>query len=191
MVSLRALHLEALSQKLAAGPSVLGLDRERSRTQRRAQGAFFTPMPLVHFLVEEALDAWFSTNDLEWHADGYPQIRILDPAAGDGRFLEYASRSLLRRALQATRSHQDQSEVLAAAIRRHCLVAIERDEDYARSITRALGEGAQVHCEEALLSGVVADASIDLVIGNPPYLRSIQLGLVDGAVGISHAQRAL
>jgi hypothetical protein len=155
------------------------MDSARSREQRRSQGAFFTPMPLVHFLVEEALDAWFSSNPLELDPEGVPKIRVLDPAAGDGRFLVVAAQSILRRVRQATST---KASTLEAAIRRRCVIAIERDKDYARRISESLGEGAKVHCSEALLSGVVPDGSVDLVIGNPPYLRSIQLGRVDDAL---------
>lgn len=155
------------------------MDSARSREQRRSQGAFFTPMPLVHFLVEEALDTWFASHPLELDPDGVPKIRVLDPAAGDGRFLVCAAKSILRRVKPATTTN---AASLEAAIRRRCVIAIERDKDYAGRILETLGEGAKVHCSEALLSGVVPNASVDLVIGNPPYLRSIQLGRVDDAL---------
>ncbi len=176
---LEAIDLDALSQQLANARAALGMDSTRSREQRRAQGAFFTPMPLVHFLVEEALDAWFSSHELKWDPDGFPIIRVLDPAAGDGRFLACAAKSILQRVQGVAPSDL---RGLEDSIRRHCLIAIERDSDYAHQISASLGDGAVVHCSEALLSGVVADGSVDIVIGNPPYLRSIQLGRVDDAL---------
>lgn len=161
---------------------VVGLDSARSRHQRRAQGAFFTPKPLVQFVVDQALDAWFASQKLCWHQDGYPLLRILDPSAGDGRFLECAAQGLLRRATEAGHCGGTRMAAVESAIRKHCLLAVERDPDYAARIAQELGDEVLVHCEEALLSGVVADGSVDLVIGNPPYLRSIQLGQVDEAL---------
>jgi hypothetical protein len=145
----------------------------QSRTKRRAQGAFFTPPALVAFVVETALDARFARGDVVWHADGYPLLRILDPSAGDGRFLSEAARSLARHG-RAEKLHVDER-----MIRKHCLVAIERDATYAEIARRELQGDAEVHEDEALLSGVVTDGSIDVVLGNPPYLRSIALGEVD------------
>tara|TARA_R110002096_G_scaffold292224_2_gene486637 strand:+ start:82120 stop:83703 length:1584 start_codon:yes stop_codon:yes gene_type:complete len=144
----------------------------QSRTTRRAKGAFFTPPALVAFVVETALEKRFAGGEVLWHADGYPLLRILDPSAGDGRFLLEAARSL------ALRGRAENLVVDERLIRKHCLVAIERDPAYAEITRKALGD-AEVHEEEALLSNVVADGSIDVVLGNPPYLRSIALGDVD------------
>lgn len=148
----------------------------QSRETRRARGAFFTPEPLVSFVVEEALERRFAAGDVEWHEDGYPLLRVLDPAAGDGRFLIAAAGALVRkgRALGHPVSED--------AIRKHCLVAIEREAEYAAHVRQALGAEAEVHCDEALLSGCIANRSVDVVVGNPPYLRSITLGQVDDSL---------
>jgi SAM-dependent methyltransferase len=57
-----------------------------TRSQRRAGGVYYTPDPLVKFLVQQTLSASASTE--------YP--RILDPACGAGFFLVEALRFLLR-----------------------------------------------------------------------------------------------
>lgn len=162
-----------LTRGLASDTSLKGADAQQTRAKRRAQGAFFTPAALVTFVVESALDRRFERGDVTWHSEGYPQLRILDPSAGDGRFLVEAARSLM------ARGHALGHAVNEQAIRRHCLVAIERDEAYAEIARGHLFAEATVHTSEALLSDVVANASIDVILGNPPYLRSIALGGVD------------
>ena len=150
-----------------------GADAGRSRDRRRAAGAYFTPAPLVEVVVGEAIDARLRRQPLAWRADGTPDLVVLDPAAGDGRFLSAAADRLAARAAR-------RGVVGArAAIVRRCLIGIERDPEFAALARRRLGPGAVVHCAEALLSPATRDLRADLVIGNPPYVRSIRLGLAD------------
>lgn len=150
-----------------------GADAGRSRERRRAAGAYFTPAPLVELVVGAALEARLERDPLAWRADGTPELVVLDPAAGDGRFLAAAADLLAGR---ATRRGFPSSR---AAIVRRCLVGIERDPEFAALARRRLGRGAVVHCAEALLSPATRALRADLVIGNPPYVRSIRLGLAD------------
>ena len=168
--------LSALSRELARGGDVKGADAQQSRALRRAQGAFFTPAALVSFVVEQVLEMRFAGDPVTWHPDGYPNLRILDPAAGDGRFLVAAAEALARRGKRLG------TNVCPQQIRRHCLVAIERDAEYAAIARANLGGDTPVHCAEALMSECLADCSVDVVLGNPPYLRSIALGVVDDAL---------
>ncbi len=158
------------------GKAALGLDSERPREVRRAQGAFFTPPALVSFVVKEALDRLFATHSPSWHADGYPLLRVLDPAAGDGRFLWEAMELLVQKGQELGHATN------ARLIRKHCLVGIERDPQYARITAEHLGGDATVHCGEALQGGFVKEQTVDLVLGNPPYLRSIALGRADACL---------
>jgi len=152
------------------------VDALRSRGVRRAQGAFFTPLPLVDFVVEEALDMRFAARPVEWHEDGYPLLRVLDPSAGDGRFLEAAMQSLLRRGTELGQASNE------ALVRSKCLVGIERDPDYAAIARENLQGDSQIHCAEALLGNAVVNNSVDVVVGNPPYLQSARLGKVDASL---------
>lgn len=167
--------LQRLSCELASHEGHLGQDQSQSRDLRRRQGAFFTPEPLIRFVVERVLDQWFSGREVIWRDDGSPALRILDPSAGDGRFLAYVTEALVVRAV----AQGFPGGAARVSIERNCLVAIERDPSYAALVREALGGHAEVHCAEALLSGVVADHSVDIVVGNPPYLRSINLGRSD------------
>jgi len=174
---LSAPALALLGQELASAAAPAGADGARPRARRRAEGAYFTPAPLVDRVVREALAARLARRPPAWRADGSPELVVLDPAAGDGRFLVAAGAAL---AGEAGRRGFD-PVAARAAIARRCLVGIERDPEFAALARERLGPGAAVHCAEALLSSVGREltGAADLVIGNPPYLRSIRLGLAD------------
>ena len=150
-----------------------GADAGRSRARRRAAGAYFTPAPLVDVVVGAAIGARLSRDPPAWRPDGTPELLVLDPACGDGRFLAAAADRLAARAAELGFAGARQ------AIVRRCLVGIERDAEFAALARRRLGRGAVVRCAEALLSPASRDLSADVVIGNPPYVRSIRLGLED------------
>jgi SAM-dependent methyltransferase len=155
-----------------------GVDATRSRVRRREAGAYFTPAPLVRFVVAETLRARFRARPVAWRRDGSPELVVLDPAAGDGRFLAEATRQLARRA--AARGYD--GERAARAIAKRCVIGVERDPEFAALARAQLGE-AQVVCGEALLDPPAALAEpVDIVLGNPPYVRSIHLGRADAAL---------
>lgn len=164
-------RLQALSDALrdtraeAAGP-----DRERARASRRAQGAYFTPAPLVEFLAGATLAARLDDGDVAWRDDGSPVLRVLDPCAGDGRFLSAAADDLCRRAEQRGVPR----ELARPAIERACLIGVERDPEFA-ALARARLPGAAVHGRDALIDPPAAVRGVDVVLGNPPYVRSIHM----------------
>jgi hypothetical protein len=82
--------LARLSRALS-GPEQAGADGARPRARRREQGAYFTPAPLVDLVVREALAARLARQPPVWREDGAPELLVLDPAAGDGRFLDAAA----------------------------------------------------------------------------------------------------
>jgi hypothetical protein len=175
---LTAAALARLGAELA-GERSAGADESRPRARRREQGAYFTPPPLARRVVGEAVAARLARRPPAWRTDGSPRLRVLDPAAGDGRFLAAAADALADLA-----AHRGFDRAAArAAIARRCLVGIERDPDFAALARERLG-GAAIHCAEALLSpiGRELDGRMDLVVGNPPYMRSIRLGAADEAL---------
>lgn len=136
-----------------------GVDREA----RRARGAFETPPWLVDEIVDEALAGPLAR--AAW-SEGAPRLRVLDPAAGDGRFLAACVDRIVARG-------GDRHAVL-----RRCVVGVERDaHDAARA--RAALPGAEIRVAEALLSGAIEPGAWDVVVGNPPYLRSVALKAAD------------
>ncbi len=135
-----------------------GRDATRSRGRRRAQGAYFTPPALVEFVVDRTLSGL--------PADRLDGAIVLDPAAGDGRFLAAAGRWLDARGATGVR-----------------LIGVERDPEFARVAAVAVARwcGSQVHCAEALLAPPDLPAAC-AVVGNPPYIRSIHLERADPAL---------
>jgi SAM-dependent methyltransferase len=118
---------------------------------RRSRGQVFTPAGLARLVCRAVLGG-------DGDGDGGRVRRVLDPACGDGRFLEAAA---------------------AVAGRRVELVGIERDAAVAAAC-RARVPRAKVHVAEALfeMRGAGAGAGAgeyDAVVGNPPYVRSIRL----------------
>lgn len=120
-----------------------------TRGQRRARGVVYTPPALVDFVVEQTLAPL---------AGARGALTVLDPACGDGRFLLAAARWAWRHAPKV-------------ALR---LVGVERDPGSAERARQALADApASVVLGEALLGAQVEP--VDVVLGNPPYVRSVHL----------------
>jgi len=90
---------------------------------------------------------------------GRGPLRILDPACGDGRFLLACA-----------------NRVPGAR-----LVGVERD-DRAAALARAAVAAAEVRVGCALTGDLVEDGAWDVVVGNPPYVRSVTLRREDPAL---------
>ena len=146
------------------------------RARRRGQGVYHTPAALVAQILDDVVPRLLARCPLD--RQGAPRARILDPAAGDGRFLA-ACRDRLADAA-AARGH-DRARA-ARAITERCLVAVERDPAAAALCRAALGEAADVRVACALTSGAIEEGAWDLVIGNPPYVRSVTLKSADPAL---------
>jgi len=169
---MQRLERDLLREGQSAEP---GIDSRRSRGGRRAAGAYFTPEPLVEFVVSEALRARLASAEVAWRDDGSPELIVLDPAAGDGRFLVCARRLLVALAV----SKGFDADSAERAISQRCLIGIERDETFAAAARQAIGPGAVIHCREALLGAPADLPPADLVVGNPPYQRSIHFSQTD------------
>ena len=86
--------VEALLAELRSPPrGPRGVDDDFDSTERRGRGVFFTPFPLVDFVVDEVVRARASAGQPIWR-DGQPTITALDPAGGDGRFIEAVAERL-------------------------------------------------------------------------------------------------
>ncbi len=150
------MHLtDILADPAELEKAVTGTSRPSAeRTSRRTAGQVFTPPGLARLVCKAVLEALPRSRSR--------LLRVLDPACGDGSFLEAAAEVLGRRRAQ--------------------LMGIERDPALARACRARVPE-AEVHVAEALFGmpeevsggdgGV--DGGVDAVIGNPPYVRSIRL----------------
>ncbi len=153
---LTAQRIARLVSDLGAAPEPPGLDAARSRKKRRAAGAYFTPPGLVSFVVREVLEARLA------RAADKPLV-VLDPACGDGRFLVEAKTQLRRRNIEPT------------------LIGLERDPAFVAAARKRAG-ATIYQCEALCDPPAVLERGADIVIGNPPYMRSIHLGLADDAL---------
>src|SRR5262249_54567372 len=150
--------------RMALEPYPESLPRDR----RRAQGAFYTPAFLVDAVVDETLGPALA--DAAW-AGSAPRLKVLDPACGGGRFLVACAERIVPAAV--ARGH-DADAAWRAAVSL-CLTGVERDPDAAARARAARGPGADVRVAEALGGGAAAQAAWDVVVGNPPWIRSVAL----------------
>jgi hypothetical protein len=146
--------LDALWTALAGAPRTHDV---ATRGARRVRGVVFTPGPLAAFVARHTLAPLAD-------ARARKAIAVLDPAAGDGRFLAAAAAAL---------------DELGVARSRVALIGVERDPALAAA-ARARVPAARVVVGEALLGADVGE--VDAVIGNPPYVRSIRLRQSDPAL---------
>ncbi len=173
-------RLAKLDRQLAASAAgdVAAIDAASSRASRRARGAYFTPVPLVELILEQVLEPRLTAAEVQWSAAGAPSIRVLDPACGDGRFLlaarERMTNAAVSRGFERSRAR--------AAIAATCIVGLERAPRFAAVAAAALESLTSVHCCEALSDGPAGLGKFDVVVGNPPYQRSVHLARTDPAL---------
>ncbi|MEV0062723.1 N-6 DNA methylase [Nocardia sp. NPDC050718] len=124
----------------------------RDAQERKRHGRHYTPPALARFLARRAL----------LHAPRAGELRVLDPACGDGELLLAVHRELAAAdvTVRLTGYDLDRSAVADTA-------------------ARAAAEGVEIECRAGdflAASARIADGSFDLVISNPPYVRTQQLG---------------
>lgn len=150
---------EVTAQLHAAGvrPSVsdLALWFERLRTDRKAEGVFFTPRPIADFLAR-------------WAVQG-PRDVVVDPASGGGALLLAAADRLLALGARSRR------RIVCEQLR-----GVDIDADSVRRAGLLLAVWAAAGGEQATPGGLeVGDAlrvapqlgPADAVVANPPYVR--------------------
>lgn len=160
----------------------------RATLKGKKLGQYFTPRPLVRFMVtlagREAV-----TNAL---SSGTP-IRVVDPACGTGGFLVFMMRDAIAQIDGRLRKKQ-----INAATRKRLHEQIKRDVFYGADANHGVasaakmnmiiaGDGhANIHAEDSLASRAAvwkrADG-IDLVITNPPFGTSESDSLKEGDRG--------
>ncbi len=132
---------------------------------QRALGAWATPRWLVDHVLDQTLEPLLASRP---SPEG---LRILDPACGDGRFLDAAAVRLCRR------------YGLTIEEARRCLFGVEIDAEAAETARRRLGLGrGRLRTGDGLT--VTWDAPFDVVVGNPPFLN--QLAALTSRGGRSH-----
>jgi N-6 DNA Methylase len=142
------IFLRDVSNAIRAGEDPLGeiFQTVRPATDRRKQGAIYTPAAIVNGMVG-------------WAAAIANFDRVLDPGAGSGRFLITAATKFLTAELVAI-----ETDPLAALILR------------ANITQAGLNDRAQILLQDYRLADVPPIEGRTLYIGNPPYVRHHDIG---------------
>jgi hypothetical protein len=141
-------------------------------SQRKAQGAHYTPPELVEFVLAEATRHWKPSSD-SW--------RLIDPACGSGNFLVAAARSLSSRlhepmaAFLATRVHGFDIDPVAVKLARSALLELLPPRTSASTRNRVRKALAR-HVVAADSLAIESPESYDLILGNPPFLNQLEKG---------------
>lgn len=139
-----------------------GRETIASLSKRKRDGVYYTPEPVVNYLVEQTLEPWFADAKTSC---GYPPpeggtptaeaagayverlktVRIVDPACGSGAFLISAFRQLLAERIVAERDVERARGSTALAVDETPLIAdILRDNIYGVDINPASVEIAKL-----------------------------------------------
>jgi hypothetical protein len=139
-----------------------GRDTVAKLSKRKRDGVYYTPEPVVNYLVEQTLGPWFTDAKM---ACGYPRpdegaptttaaiayverlqaIRIVDPACGSGAFLISAFRRLLAERVAAARDVERARSGTPSAVDETPLIAdILRNNIYGVDINPASVEIAKL-----------------------------------------------
>lgn len=135
-------------------------------------GQVFTP----NWLVDYMLDL------IEYNGDSILDKKILEPSCGDGAFLVEITRRYITTALKSGFNCEEIKELLEEYI-----LGIELDEVYYRKCIERLNEvAAQYEIYGVKWNVINGDAlrlegfnELDIVIGNPPYIRVHNLPIAD------------
>jgi adenine-specific DNA-methyltransferase len=140
-----------------------------SADQKKRQGAHYTPPELADFVARKIVDAFTRFNPI---ATGSDSISIHDPAVGDGELLESLWHAMPENFLNRARWSACDSDSVAAknALARLNKIGIQADiqeQDFLDSL-----HGYQ----PSLLEASMSSSKFDLIIANPPYVRTQVLG---------------
>lgn len=135
-----------------------GRDTIAKLSKRKRDGVYYTPEPVVNYLVEGTLAPWFAEAKRECGYDGkvltadivdayearLKKIRIVDPACGSGAFLISAFRRLLDERLALAREKENLSGVKGAVAEQSIIAEILTSNIYGVDINPAAVEIAKL-----------------------------------------------
>lgn len=156
-----------------------GMDAGRARGDRRARGVYFTPPPLAAAAARLLAQTYLDLNPEVTAATAAP-LRVADLAAGDGRLLAAAAAAIGNEA-RARGMDQASAERLSASL---VCVGVERDPEAVSRLRKTLSARsttAQILEGDALMDVATRLEPVDLILGNPPFVRSARLRQVDQA----------
>ena len=140
---------------------------------RKAEGAHYTPGVLATFVARQIAEAFFKT----WDGEGI--VRVCDPAFGDGELLVAVVQEFQERGVRALEVHG--FELNGAALK----IAEGRIHEECNGVVLHLRQEdfLQVVCSEYSVSDHLeilfdepSGPAFDVLIANPPYVRTQVLG---------------
>lgn len=143
-------------------PQMTRTDKHRA-DPTKAAGIVYTPPALARFLASMALDALGEVDS----------VRVLDPACGDGELLLAASQVAAERGIgvaELTGYDTDPRAIEAAYARLDGSAHLHCD-DFLNLASRSFGDAGLFDA-----TPVMERARFDLVVSNPPYVRTQTLG---------------
>lgn len=156
--------------------------------ERERLGAHYTPMAWARRIVEQAL------YPMLFHPEGLHcgrctpstiirDIQIIDPACGDGVFLD-AGADILSALLFGSYRAEDR-DISLADVRRevlaNCIIGLDIDPGAIAASRERLGPEAELHCVDSLLDMKVRTRGRPTAfVGNPPFLGGMRIGSVLG-----------
>ena len=168
VLGLGAVHQVVLGRRPTLSDGRLRLSVEGS-SGRKAAGSYFTPEPLVEWLLDHTLEPALD--------DVGADVQVCDPACGAGVFLVAATRRMRRRGVAPdaalARVTGVDTDRAALELARTCLwlELVEPGRPVAMPPLALLAD-------DALLSGVLDHAAVDrgydVVVGNPPFLNQLE-----------------
>lgn len=144
--------------------------------RRKQLGSYFTPPALVEGLLALSLDPLLGARAADG-VDAVASVRIVDPACGDGNLLVGAVERIA-----AALCGLGVAEVDAVARAVRCVTGTEIDPPTAaRCRARLVAmsgafDSAQIVVGDGLLVDPRPAGSVDLVVGNPPFLSQLRTG---------------
>lgn len=141
-----------------------------TKRERKATGSHYTPPQLAEFIAQQAVEAWAGTY----------QPSVLDPAAGDGALLEALIQSLQDHGVRPSIiAGFDTDGASVQALHRRLATSSPssnvdcRHGDFLESVLKANPTSFDLFASEGKQQ---APRMFDIVIANPPYVRTQVLG---------------
>jgi len=138
-------------------------------SRRKVMGVYYTPVRLAEFLASH----------LVRQVSSDARLRILDPACGDGVLLEALLVALRQRGInecEACGVEVEEEALLAAGARLSRFENINLHLIHGDFLDLVAGGNGQRELWEASHRSLEVDQAFDLVIANPPYVRTQALG---------------
>ena len=137
---------------------------------KKSQGAHYTPPELAQFVAKQVIEAWLSVR--AEHGGGISPFTILDPAVGGGELLEAIHSELPNEHRSASRMVGMDNDPKAVEIARTRLSSLSQN----TLITQGDFLDSLTGNEPDLFGGEESLRDVDLIIANPPYVRTQVLG---------------